>query len=147
MQIFLHKEENSEFGFSLLEILVVLAIMAIMLSLISVNFARTIEAVSFSRNSDAAVANIKIIRAEALLDQQSRYIITDDTQTIELKDLDAHQVHRFDVPEAWEIRGNTIKILSSGICLGGQVVFLTPEGRRREYVLAGPKCEITANKR
>ena len=128
-------------GFSLLEIIVVLAIMGLMLSIISVDLGRSIDAARFVKTAEAAVGDVKLLRVDALMYQEIRVMVTDDTPAASLRNFSQSQVKRYSVPKDWVVNGQMIKILSSGACLGGQVIFNNPQGRKIEFTLSPPKCE------
>jgi len=60
-------EALKDSGFSLLELLIVLAIMSVMLSIAGTRVISSIESARFARTVDAAIANIRLIRADAML--------------------------------------------------------------------------------
>ena len=142
MKTYHHKQE----GFSLIEILVVLAIMGVMLSLVSVNLVRTISSVRFVKTSEAAIADIKLMRAEAMLNRESRIMLTQDTQINTVAKMNQTQLRSYNVPEGWIVKGAPIKILKSGACLGGTISFTSPEGRFAEFTLVAPKCRLASGR-
>ncbi|WP_371396358.1 Tfp pilus assembly protein FimT/FimU [Fretibacter rubidus] len=130
-------------GFSILEIIIVLTIMGIMLSLVGARMMTSLEATRFARTVDAAMADIRLIRADAMLSKQPRYIVTDSSiRSLDEATPTAH-IKALSVPPDWRVMGNTITISPSGVCAGGRFRIIAPDGRRADYVIAPPKCEAT----
>lgn len=131
---------NSELGFSLLEIIVVLAIMGLMLSLVGARMINTIESNSFIRTADAAIADILLVRSDAMLNGESRAFVTHSVLNTELDSRNLQSLRRFDVPEDWIVEGQTIDISPSGVCSGGYISIRNSQGRLVVYRLNPPKC-------
>lgn len=129
-----------EHGFSLLEMLVVLAIMALMLSIISTGMARTLESARFDRVSEAAMADIRLLRTRAMLDKQPVWLVPFGDENVQTG-FQSSRVKRLDLPEGWVSRGEIIAISSAGMCRGGQVSIESAEGRKAFYKLIPPRCE------
>ena len=141
MQIFTPKSNShKQAGFSLLELLVVLAIMGLMLSVISVRLIHTIESAYFNRTADAAIADVLILRAEAVLENERRLLITDTSRIEQLNDVEKKAIRRLELPKDWRSEGDPIHISHTGTCLGGEITVLNDEGRRVIYKLSPPKC-------
>ena len=138
-----HLENTSpdEAGFSLLEIIVVLAIMALMLSLVGTRMVSSIESNSFIRTSEAAVADILIVRSDAMLSAQPRSFVTHSVSQAEMDTRDLQSLRRFDVPEGWTVEGDIIDISPSGVCTGGYISMRNAQGRKVVFRLSPPKCE------
>ena len=133
---------DREAGFSLMEILVVLAIMGLMLSVVSVRLVRTIESAYFSKTADAAMADLLLLRADAVLTGQSRILITDTSRLQELNDFQKKTTRRFNLPEGWSANGEQIFISRTGACFGGNIAIADNEGRRAVYTLTPPRCKV-----
>ncbi len=132
-----HKDAQWEAGFSLLEILVTLTLMSLLVSIVGVQLFNSVNAARFSRTSHAAIADIKSLRAKAIIDRQD-ILITQ--QEIGLQANRNIQYYRFDVPDNWEVEGEPIQISKSGLCSGGYITFKNPEGRQVSYTLSAPLC-------
>lgn len=132
---------RTDAGFSLLEIIVVLAIMALMLSLVGTRMVNAIESNSFIRTSEAAVADMLLVRADAMLSGEPRSFITHSVSQSEMDARTLQSLRRFDVPDNWTVEGSVIDISASGICSGGYISIRNPQGRRAVYKLTPPKCE------
>lgn len=118
-----------------------LAIMSIMLTLVGARLFNTIESTRFSRTAEAAMADILIYRAEAMLAREGRFIVTQSTSK---KNMDRHSksnLRYFNVPKNWSISGDAIEISSSGICNGSLLTIRSPEGRRAVFHLSPPNCK------
>lgn len=131
---------SRESGFSLLEIIVVLAIMALMLSLVGTRMINTIESNSFIRTSEAALADMLIVRSDAMLSGEPRAFVTNSVMKAEIDTRDAQSLRRFDVPQDWTVEGSIIDISPSGVCSGGYISIRNPQGRKAVYRLNPPKC-------
>ena len=130
-----------EAGFSLLEIIVVLAIMALMLSLVGARMVNTIDSNSFIRTSEAAVADVLIVRSDAMLSGEPRSFVTHSVNEDEMQARGLQSLRRFDVPEGWTVEGDVIDISPSGVCTGGYISIKNAQGRKVVFRLSPPKCE------
>ena len=135
------KISPDEAGFSLLEIIVVLAIMALMLSLVGTRMINSIDSNSFIRTSEAAVADVLIVRSDAMLSGETRSFVTHSVSEADRRARDLQSLRRFDVPEGWTVEGNVIDISPSGVCTGGYISMRNGQGRKIVFRLSPPKCE------
>jgi prepilin-type N-terminal cleavage/methylation domain-containing protein len=131
---------EGEHGFSLLELMVVLAIMGIMLSLVGLRLNENIEGSRFMRTSEAAMADILIFRADAVMSAQPRSLIPHSAQAEAIKARRRENLRRFDLPTGWRVEGDIIEISPSGVCSGGTLAVTNPQGRRVVYRLRAPRC-------
>lgn len=144
MPIFLPKKQtqpSAEAGFSLLEIMVVLAIMGLMLSLVGARMVNSVESNSFIRTSEAAIADVLLVRSDAMLSGESRSFVTHSAAERDIKARDLQSLRRFDVPENWTVEGDIIDISPSGVCSGGYISISNSQGRKAMFKLTPPKCE------
>ncbi len=132
---------DDEAGFSLLELVVVLAIMAIMMSLVGTRMINTIEGARFIRTAEAAVADVLIVRADAMMNAEARVIVTHSVKDSDINALKFDDIRRFDVPKNWTVEGEMIDIAASGVCSGGYISMTAPSGRKAVFRLDPPKCE------
>ena len=132
---------QSEAGFSLLEIMVVLAIMGLMLSLVGARMVNTIESNNFIRTSNAAIADVLLVRSDAMLSGQMRSFVTHSASEDEMEARGLQTLRRFDVPDNWTVEGEAIDISPSGVCSGGYISMTNPQGRKAVFKLVPPKCE------
>jgi len=130
-----------EAGFSLLEVLIVLAIMGLILSLVGVRLVNSIDGTRFSKQSEATLADVKLFRAQAMLDKHPLIILTTDN-TVDLQTWPQNFHRRFDIPKGWTVSGEPIKISEGGICYGGAVKISNSNGRSARYILSPPRCEL-----
>ena len=130
-----------EAGFSLLEIIVVLAIMALMLSLVGARMVSTVESNAFIRTSEAAIADILLVRSDAVMSGEARAFVTHSVSEAEMEARDLQSLRRFDVPEDWTVEGDVIDISPNGVCSGGYISMQNPQGRKAVFQLASPKCQ------
>ncbi len=137
----LRKRPDNAAGFSLLELVVVLAIMAIMMSLVGTRMVNTIESARFIRTAEAAVADILIVRADAMMSAEARAFVTHSTKGKDISARRLETIRRFDVPEDWTVEGDIIDISASGVCSGGYISMRAASGRKAVFRLDAPKCE------
>lgn len=142
MLTFPHNDKTrQDNGYSLLEILVVLAITSVMLTLVSVRLVQSIESNYFIQSSKAAIAEIKILRAQAILNSKRFVLITDDTSDVFLRDIDLDSQRRLNLPHEWSVLGQPVEISPFGFCSGGVLTITDKKGRLLKYRLEPPKCE------
>ncbi|PHR93592.1 MAG: hypothetical protein COA69_02845 [Robiginitomaculum sp.] len=127
---------EAETGFSLLEMLIVLAIMGLMLSLVGARSITAIESTRFASTADAGIASIRLLRAEAMLNDMPLHVIGSEAPI-------RHngQVRALNLPQGWTVSGDNILISKTGICSGGQLTLQGPSNRRATYALTPPLCE------
>lgn len=129
-------------GFSLLELLVVLAIMSIVLSLAGVRMLNSLDGARFNRTADAAVADLLILRADAMLGGHALVLLT-DTARVDNDIIPPDKQRRLALPQGWRVEGDAITVSATGVCGGGRLRLVGPTGRRIDYVLTPPKCTAT----
>lgn len=132
---------SREAGFSLLEIIVVLAIMGIMLSVVGARMVGAVESNRFIRTAEASIADVLLIRSDAMLSGAARSLVTESVTEDEVDARELQSLRRFDVPEGWIVEGDVIDISASGVCSGGYISMKNPEGRLAVFRLIAPKCE------
>ena len=132
---------NKTAGFSLLEVLVVLAIMGLMLSVVSVRLVRTAESVQFTKTADAIISDVVILRAKAVLNDEARILVTDESRVQQLPKAQKKMARLFNLPEGWRAEGDDIFISRTGVCIGGAVTFEDETGRKINYDLQPPMCD------
>lgn len=132
-----------EAGFSLLEVLVVLAIMGLMLSIVSVRMVSSIESRQFTQTAEAALADIRLLRADAMLRRSDMIVVIDGVTQTESQKAELSTLRRLDVPEDWHVDGPSIRLSASGSCSGGRITFYGPEGRKAVYDLSRPTCKFS----
>lgn len=115
--------------------------MGIMLSLVSARFMGTIESTRFARTAEAGMADILLIRSDAMLMRQARTLVTSDSARAEAIERPAETLRQLSLPTGWQVRGRSIDISSTGFCSGGRLLLIDPKGRRAEYLLSPPRCE------
>ena len=124
-------------GFSLLEMLIVLTIMALMLSLMGARSITAIESTRFAATANSGIGSIKLLRAEAMLNERAIKIVNTDTH------IDQWYYRHLNLPEGWQVFGNPIHISKTGICQGGRITLQSPGNRRATYELKPRSCEPT----
>ncbi len=117
-----------------------LAIMGLMLSLVGARMVNAIESNSFNRTSNAAIADVLLVRSDAMLSAQPRRFVTNSVSQTEMEALGLQTLRRFDVPEDWTVEGDVIEISPSGVCSGGYISMINPQGRKAVFKLLPPKC-------
>jgi len=137
-----HKlSDDKTAGFSLMEVLVVLAIMGLMLSVVSVRLVRTAETAYFNKTADAAMSDIVLLRASAILDEKPLLLVVDNSRLKPLTGSQKTIAHLLELPNGWRAEGDDIFISHTGTCFGGQIVIADNTGRQAHYKLTPPVCE------
>lgn len=116
-------------GFSLLEILVAMAIMGLLLAVAAPALGRHLEALSFDREADRVLRDVRALRLRALMERRE---IVFDPETPE--------THLGPLPERLRLSGDKIVFLSTGACIGGDLTVEAINGRRRDIALTPPRC-------
>lgn len=124
-------------GFSLMEVMVTLAIISIVVSLTTASLSSSLQSARFSSQSKAAAAEVRNYRAKALLLGQSAVIVTD---TSDPPDTAIANVWHLSLPKGWRTEGEAIALTPSGMCLGGRILMINPQGRRALYDFSAPEC-------
>ena len=135
MRMFPPSTPSKSAGFSLLEMLIVLTIMGLMLSLMGARSLTAIEATRFINTANAGIGSIKILRAEAVLNNTPIRIINSSTN------IQSRQEKHLDLPQGWQVSGDIIQISKAGMCQGGYITLQGPTNRRATFALSPPKCE------
>ena len=142
MPIYHHKGFlGRQYGFSLLEMLVVLAIMGIVLSVVSVRMVSSIESTRFVKTAEMAVRDIKLLRLEAMLDKKSIKIFGSSDRESEKSSANI-EIHRLNLPNDWTVAGDDILISTTGFCSGGYITIKDQSGRKIQFNLTPPKCDV-----
>lgn len=126
----------SDLGYSLMEMLVVLVILALLLSVGGVRLITSLESAQFERRLDFATAEFVAWRADAVLDHRPVRVQPSAPENI-------GQIRRFDIPGDWQAIGREINIDPAGYCYGGEVEFMSADGRRALYQFNPPDCTPT----
>lgn len=124
-------------GFSLMEVLVTLAIISIVVSLTTASLSNSLRSARFSSQSKAAAAEVRNYRARALLLGQSAIIAT---ETSDPPAITIPNIWHLPLPEGWRTEGKAIALTPSGMCLGGEILMISPQGRRALYTFEAPEC-------
>ena len=115
-----------------------LAIISIVVSLTTASLSSSLRSARFSSQSKAAAAEVRNYRARALLLGQSAIIVTDTSTP---PDIPIPNVWRLSLPEGWRTEGEAIALTQSGMCLGGKILMISPQGRRALYAFEAPACQ------
>jgi len=127
-------------GFSLLEMLIVLSIMGVVLSLVGVRLVSSIESTRFVRTAESAIADIKLIRLQAVLDERS-VVITGAQEAGDRVSLKEINFRRLNLPDDWTVTGDDISISKTGFCSGGAIIMKDKTNREIRFNLSAPKCD------
>jgi len=127
-------------GFSLLEMLVVLAITGVVLSIVSIRLVSSIESTRFVKTAEMAVADIKLIRLQAIFNKKSVKIIGANVSEAEKTSANI-TIHHLNLPNDWTVAGDDILISTTGFCSGGYITIKDQTGRRIKFNLMPPTCD------
>lgn len=131
---------NSQSGFSLLEVLVVLAIMSVMISVIGVQMVNSVNSTKFAKTSDAAIADLLLLRKDALFSQRDYFVVSSNSDRFVAGESDI--IYHLEVPRDWLVTGDIIHISRRGVCYGGKLTIKYPaQNRSATYRISEPSCQ------
>ena len=166
------RKVSNQSGMTLLEILVVLVIIGIVVATAAPPLFRTLESVDFKTTSDEIAADIANLRVEAVLlrdtitlsaklpageggtdnatqsgngaFQPDNNVFSENAVTRPESAPQGGAHREIKVPTGWEIAGDDIVFLKTGVCLGGVVRVKAPSGRSRQLAFRAPDCTLIA---
>lgn len=125
-------------GFSLLEILVVLAIMALLAAVSAPPLARLLDSAEFRSRTDGAARDISQIRVAAFLQGRPFVFAPDAPEAAPVDSI------REMAAQGWLFRGDPIAASTAGVCSGGEITMVAPNGRAATFVFTAPDCDYAA---
>jgi len=130
---------RDQHGFTLLEMLAVLAILAVILGSVAPSLSRAVSSVDFATKIDRISRAIPALRTKALLERR-RFVFPANIDGVDpYKDLETP------MPDGWSIEGRSIVFMETGVCLGGTLRIVSPDGRSRELTFTPPDCKLLNN--
>jgi len=124
-------------GFTLLEMLVVLSIMAFVAGVVLPGLQRIYERTERGLARNGLVAQIAGLGYRAYVLGEN-IELDDKTLTSMLSDGEPE----VSVPDGWKVRiAQPVHYAFNGLCGGGNVVLIDPDGVKQAYRLDAPRCE------
>ena len=125
-------------GFTLLELLVVMAVVGLLAGMIAPNLERLVGSIDRATRRDGLIADIAGLSFRAYALGQG-FELKDDGLARLLRDGDPVLA----VPNGWRVSVQpAIQFGFNGICSGGQVTLISPDGVREALQLRAPDCQI-----
>lgn len=128
---------SDEAGFSLLELLAALAILSVTLLIVAPSAVNLVRSVEYNSNVRSFERAIESTRTRAFIENQ-RYSITPTQNRIGVAPPFVDDLES----EGWEIDGDPIIFLETGVCIGGELTLTSPQNRIRTISVASPDCSI-----
>lgn len=124
---------KAEIGFTLLEILVVLAIGALVIATVIPAMGRVVNAVTYDSELQDVVGQLDQLGFRAFTSGKPIVLVEGTPQTIAAAGLD--------LPRSWSLSiARPIHFNALGMCDGGSVSVIAPDGRTTSLQLAAPDC-------
>lgn len=125
-------------GFTLLEMLVVMAIVGLLAGFVAPGFAKLSERTSHSVARNGVLAGLDGLAYRVYLDGRPLEL---NAQTAALPLQDG--MPALALPEGWSIDVTTAPVYNaSGVCSGGEIGLIDPDGLREQLKLAPPACHL-----
>jgi len=117
-------------GFTLLEILVVLLIVGLLSSLGLPRLQRLADSIQRANQKTSLIGQINSLPYQAYV--SAREIV-----------LDSGRSSVINIPANWQIKvAQPVRYSANGICSGGHITVLAPDGREEVFILNAPLCHI-----
>jgi len=126
---------KTQYGFTLLEVLVVLAIVSLVIAVAGAPTIKFYESARLKVVSQRIAEDIATLRFEAAILQQT-LVFPDDFIARSQRGGPNNQ----EIPPGWKLEGDQIVFLPTGICLGGEITITDAAARSVKFLLPSPYC-------
>jgi prepilin-type N-terminal cleavage/methylation domain-containing protein len=122
-------------GFTLIELLVVLFLVGLLTAVVLPSMERMARSSQLKTERDAIAGRLGELGYEAYLSGKS-IVLSGSLSAV-------RATYPIDLPEGWELRVARPVVFSfNGICGGGEVTLMAPDGSLEKFDLVPPSCEL-----
>jgi len=123
-------------GFTLLEMLVVMTLVGLLAATVVPSLFKTVERRQVAAERQLLIASIERLGYRSYLDGQERKLLSSSHDNV----VD----YPFEVPAGWQLAvDQPINYSANGICGGGRLRLIEPDGSSQRYLLKSPTCKLT----
>ena len=122
-------------GFTLIELLVVMFLIGLLTAVVLPSMERMARSSQLKTERDAIVGRLGELGYEAFLSGKS-IVLPDSLSAV-------RATYPIELPEGWELRMTKPVVYAfNGICGGGNVALIAPDGVIEKFDLVPPSCEL-----
>lgn len=126
-------------GFTLIELLVVLFLVGLLTAVVFPSMERMARSSQLKTERDAIAGRLGELGYEAFLSGKSI--------TLSISSSAVRGTYPIDLPDGWDLRVvRPVTFAFNGICGGGQVILIAPDGVQETLDLVPPACEVSFGK-
>lgn len=123
-------------GFTLLEMLVVMTLVGLLAATVTPRLYKTMERRQVAAERQLLIASIERLGYRSYLDGQSRQLTGSST--------DNAADYPIQLPDGWQLEtAKPVEFFSTGICGGGTISLIEPDGSSQRYLLKPPTCKLS----
>jgi len=123
-------------GFTLLEILVVMVLVGLLAATVTPSLFKTVERRQVAADRQQLIASIERLGYRSYLDGQARQLLSTNKGNV--------ADYPIEMPVDWRLELDApIDYAENGICGGGRITLIEPDGSSERYLLTPPTCKLT----
>lgn len=126
---------KSQGGFTLLEMLVVMTLVGLLAATVTPSLYKTMERRQVAAERQLLIASIERLGYRSYLDGQARQLTSSGA--------DNAADYPVELPHGWQLEAvKPVEFFSTGICGGGTISLVDPDGSSQRYLLTPPVCKL-----